>query len=125
MFDVYDEHELESLNFSMQLKKLNIHNYEASWQPTRITAFISAVETVMKQKMPWNHRVEWSGTESLKDPVLRLEVINQNWGTITADIPVKLVKSKDVPENLPEQITDIVIEKFNKKINRLVKQAQR
>lgn len=110
----------KSVNTDTRMVSIENDTYK-SWNPTRIDAFIAAVEYVF-DRFSYESRLSWDRTRGLEgQPVLKMTVHTKDWGHISTSIPVEAIESKNAPKNLPEQLLKSFEAQFEKKKKRLVK----
>jgi hypothetical protein len=90
---------------------------ESSWNPTKIQAFIAAVNKIFIKTFPFKAKLSWDMKKNAEQiPVLEATIRTNEHGSLGVEMPIAKIRSPKCPKNLPEALIENFIKNFNKKI---------
>ena len=109
--------EYDQFKFNKELNNINkdFSLGEATWDPSLLDAFRNAVNGEFQRVFPFKAKISWDAIMIDGDPHLVLIVKTENWGSLSANLPVEKIKSKKCPKSLPQQLVNNFITRFEKK----------
>jgi len=114
--DLVIEYDKFEINNQLNAINTNYNFEETSWNPTKIQAFIGAVNNTFLEKFPYDGKLSWTMKKSDNKPVLEVCIRTSEYGNMTVELPIDKLRSKKCPKNLPSQLIDNFIKNFKKKI---------
>jgi len=112
MIDDYDK-----IKNQTELQNINTnYNFgEASWDKTMLQRFMDAVKYEFNTKFAFKGKLIFEMNIGEDGPILEILIRTDDYGSMSIELPVTKIKSKNCPKNFPQQLIKNFSTRFDKK----------
>lgn len=116
-------------NDSSFVKSLTLYKSswdEPSWNTTKIEMFKRAVELEFSKDFPYKYKITWDRESGINgEHVLNMTVNTLDWGQISSQLNVEMIKNNKYPKTFHIQLKDAFKKKFLEKIENIKSKLQK
>ena len=119
LFKLSQNDDMDS-SFVKQLTTYKSSWDEPSWNTTKIEMFKKAVELEFVKDFPYKYKITWDRESGINgEHVLTLTVNTSDWGMLSTQITIEMLKNNKYPKTFHIQLKDAFKKKFQEKIEKL------